>query len=343
MEMKYTEFFRQVEDYVARKEVPGAVAAIGRGDEIFGLKAYGNAIITPAVEPMTENTLFDIASLSKLTGVWAPMTLLLQEGKVTLDTYLPDAIGKKVHPSLEKITVFNLLTHTAGLIPFMDVDHFGETREARIQGFLDTEAHKPLNGQVMYSDLSFIFLGEIIEHITGKPLDAAAGEVWKKLGMNDTCFNPASGAYCAATEIRKGETLPVRGRVHDERAEQLGGVAGHAGVFSTARDLCRFCAAILPPKPNEIFDPEWLKKSFTNQTAHLDSNRGLGWIAYHEKAGGNIVGHTGFTGTSLWLDSESGVYTVLLTNRVHPSRENNAPYPLRKTGFETVYGVPYPA
>jgi len=343
MDKKYAEFFGQVEQYVADKQVPGAVAAVGRGDEIFGIGTYGNAIITPVVEPMTENTLFDIASLSKLTGVWAPMMLLLQEGKVKLDTCLPEAIGKKVHPSLEKITVFNLLTHTAGLIPFMDVDKFGDTREERIQGFLDTPAHAPLNGQVVYSDLSFIFLGEIIANITGKPLEIAAGEVWKKLGMFDTCFNPAPGTYCAATEIRKGETLPVRGVVHDERAGQLGGVAGHAGVFSTARDLCRFCAAILPPKPNEIFDPAWLKKSFENQTAYLNSNRGLGWIAYHEKPEGNIVGHTGFTGTSLWLDSETGVYTVLLTNRVHPSRDTDAPYPLRKAGFATVYGVPYPA
>ncbi|MBQ9856945.1 MAG: beta-lactamase family protein, partial [Clostridia bacterium] len=231
--------------------------------------------------------------------------------------------------------------HTAGLVPFMDTDQFGDTREERINGLLNTPPVKPINTEVVYSDLSFIFLGEIIAYQTGKPLDVFATELWRKLGMKDTCFNPAPGAYCAATEIRKGETLPVRGSVHDERSVQLRGVSGHAGVFSTARDLCRFCAALLPPKPSEIFDPEWIRKSFTNHTAHLNSNRGLGWIAYHEKPGGNIVGHTGFTGTSLWLDSETGVYTVLLTNRVHPSRSNDAPNPLRKSGFETIYGVPY--
>lgn len=342
MEKRFETFIKQVEKYVEDKFVPGAVVAIGRGDEIFDLKAYGNAIITPVVEPMTEDTLFDIASLSKLTGVWAPMVLLLQEGKVSLDTPLPVAIGKKVHPELEKVTVFNLLTHTAGLIPFMDTDQFGPTREERINGLLNTPPVKPVNTEVVYSDLSFIFLGEIIAYQTGKPLEVFATEVWRKLGMKDTCFNPAPGSYCAATEIRVGETLPVRGSVHDERACQLGGVAGHAGVFSTARDLAKFCAAFLPPTPNAMFDAEWVKKSFTNQTAHLGSTRGLGWIAYHEKEGGNIVGHTGFTGTSLWLDSETGVYVVLLTNRVHPSRKNEAPYALRKQGFETVYGVPYP-
>lgn len=342
MEKRFEEFIEQVRKYVEDKFVPGAVVAIGRGNEIYDLKAFGNAIITPVTEPMTEDTLFDIASLSKLTGVWAPMMLLLQEGKVSLDTPLPVAIGKKVHPELEKVTVFNLLTHTAGLVPFMDTDQFGDTREERINGLLNTPPVKPINTEVVYSDLSFIFLGEIIAYQTGKPLDVFATELWRKLGMKDTCFNPAPDAYCAATEIRVGETLPVRGSVHDERACQLGGVAGHAGVFSTARDLCAFCASILPPTPNPIFDQAWIKKSFTNQTAHLDSSRCLGWIAYHEKEGGNIVGHTGFTGTSLWLDSETGVYVVLLTNRVHPSRKNEAPYALRKQGFETVYGVDYP-
>jgi len=341
MEKRFAEFFRQVEQYVLDKQVPGAVAAVGRGDEIFGIRTYGNAIITPVVEPMTENTLFDIASLSKLTSAWAPMMLLLQEGKVKLDTYLPDAVGRKVHPSLEKVQVFNLLTHTSCLVPTLNVYEMGESREERMEKLFITTELTSINEKVVYNDPDFIFLGEIVAHITGKPLEIAAGEVWKKLGMLDTCFNPAPGAYCAATEIRKGETLPVRGSVHDERSVQLRGVSGHAGVFSTARDLCRFCAALLPPKPSEIFDPEWIRKSFTNHTAHLNSNRGLGWIAYHEKPGGNIVGHTGFTGTSLWLDSETGVYTVLLTNRVHPSRSNDAPNPLRKRGFETIYGVPY--
>ena len=341
MEKRFQEFFRQVEEYVAQKQVPGAVAAIGRGDEIFGIRTFGHAILTPSVEPMTENTLFDIASLSKLTGTWAPILLLLQEGKLTLDTYLPDAIGKEVHPSLEKVRVFNLLTHTSCLIPKIDVYEYGESREERLDKIRMTTELTSIDTKVVYNDPDFIFLGEIVENLTGKRQDEAAGEIWKKLGMNDTCYNPAPGTYCAATEIRKGQTLPVRGSVHDERSEQLRGIAGHAGVFSTARDLCRFCAAILPPKPSEIFDPEWIKKSFTNHTAHLNSNRGLGWIAYHEKPGGNIVGHTGFTGTSLWLDSETGIYTVLLTNRVHPTRDTNAPNPLRKSGFETVYGVPY--
>ncbi len=341
MEQRFVDFLNQVKTAVEEQRIPGAVVSIGCGDEIYALEAYGNAIITPVVEPMTPDTLFDIASLSKLTGVWAGIVRLLADGRLTLDTTLPEAVGRSVHKDLEKITVFNLLTHTAGLVPFMDTDHFGDTREARVNGLLNTAPVDEPGKKVVYSDLSFIFLGEIIAHITGKPLEVAAAEIWKELGMNDTCFNPAPDAYCAATEIRVGETLPVRGSVHDERACQLGGVAGHAGVFSTARDLSRFCAALLPPTPSPLFDKDWVQKSFENQTAHLGSDRGLGWIAYHESPEGNIVGHTGFTGTSLWLDSRTGLYVVLLTNRVHPSRSNDAMAAIRTKGFETIFSVPY--
>ncbi|MBQ1258425.1 MAG: beta-lactamase family protein, partial [Clostridia bacterium] len=152
MEKRFIEFFRQVEDYVSAKKVPGAVAAVGRGDEIFGIRTFGNAIITPVVEPMTENTLFDIASLSKLTGTWAPLITLLQEGKVKLDAYLPDVINRKLHPSLEKVRVFNLLTHTSCLIPSLDVYEYGESREERMDKLLATTQCTSINKEVVYND-----------------------------------------------------------------------------------------------------------------------------------------------------------------------------------------------
>ncbi len=341
MKDRINEFLNQLKLAVSDKLIPGCVVSIGRGSDIYAIEAYGSAIITPTVEPMTVDTLFDIASLSKLTGVWAGIIRLLMSKKITLDTTLPAALDKSVHPLLKDITVFQLLTHTAGLVPFMDTDSFGDTREARIDGLLNTPPAEAAGKKVVYSDLSFIFLGEILAHQTGKPLNEAASDIWRALGMNDTCFNPPKGAYCAATEIRKGEKLPVRGSVHDERACQLGGVAGHAGVFSTARDLSRFCAALLPPEPSDLFDPEWVRRSFQNQVRALGSERGLGWIPYHERDDGNIVGHTGFTGTSMWLDSKTGLYVVLLANRVHPSRANDNMAKIRKKGFETIYEVPY--
>ncbi|MBO4885933.1 MAG: serine hydrolase, partial [Clostridia bacterium] len=130
-----------------------------------------------------------------------------------------------------------------------------------------------------------------------------------------------------------------RGTVHDETSWMLGGVAGHAGVFSTAEDLGRFCAAIIPTRCHPLFEKDWLDKAFANQTAHLGENRCLGWIAYRERREGNIIGHTGFTGTSLWIDTVSGEYVVLLTNRVHPTRKNYTLFPIRRQGFKTVFGV----
>ncbi len=341
MKDRIDRFLSQLNTAVSDGLIPGCVVSIGRGDEIYALEAYGSAILMPTVEPMTVDTVFDIASLSKLTGVWAGIVRLLADKKISLDTTLPTAIGRNVHPLLKEVTVFQLLTHTAGLIPFIDTYEFGDTRDERINGLLNTAPVEAAGKNVVYSDLSFIFLGEILAYQTGKPLEAEASEIWRALGMNDTCFNPPKGTYCAATELYEGEALPVRGSVHDERAQQLGGVAGHAGVFSTARDLSRFCAALLPPKPSELFDQEWVRRSFENQVPTLNTPRGLGWIPYHERSDGNIVGHTGFTGTSLWLDSKTGIYVVLLTNRVHPTRNNDCMARIRKKGFETMFEVPY--
>ena len=341
MEKRFQDFLNQIDEAVRAEKIPGAVVSVGRGSEIYALEAFGSAVAVPYREPMTKDTLFDIASLSKLTGVWAGLIRLLADGRLSLDTRLSEAIGRETHPALEDVTIFHLLTHTAGLVPFYNTFEFGDTRDARVDGLLRLAPETGVGERVVYSDLSFIFLGEILARYAGKPLEEAAADVWRALGMKDTCYNPPRTAYCAATEIRPGQTLPVRGSVHDERSEQLGGVAGHAGVFSTARDLSRFCAALLPPEPSPIFDPEWVKKSFTNQTARLQSDRGLGWVVYHERPEGNIVGHTGFTGTSLWLDAASGLYVVLLTNRVHPTRANDNMYAIRKRGFETIFGVPY--
>ncbi len=171
----------------------------------------------------------------------------------------------------------------------------------------------------------------------GERQDYVAAEIFNALGMKNTCYCPPKTAYCAATEIKKDGLR--RGRVHDETCTQLGGVAGHAGVFSTAEDLGKFCAAILPPTHHRAFHEDWLRKAFTNQTAHLGEDRALGWIAYHERPEGNIVGHTGFTGTSMWLDTETCDYVILLTNRVHPTRDNDALWPVRRAAFKVAFDV----
>ncbi len=240
-----------------------------------------------------------------------------------------------MHPALRDITVWNLLTHTGGLIAGRHPAEFGATRQERIDGLLSIPPEAPAGTRVRYSDLSFIFLGEILVRQLAEPQNFIAAEIFDALGMKHTGYLPPASAYCAATEVKNGET--IRGRVHDTTAFELGGVAGHAGVFSTAEDLGRFCAAILPPHPNPVFDPEWLKKCYLNQTAYLGENRALGWIAHRERPEGNIVGHTGFTGTSIWMDTASGDYVVLLSNRVHPTRANDALWPARQAMFSIAF------
>jgi len=341
MDMKGLALFNdQIRWAVEAEKIPGAVLLAGRRGETLLHEAYGWAQLLPAREPMTRDTAFDIASLTKLTGTWPAVMKLLQDGACTLHSTLPELLDRPMHPSLRDVTLWNLLTHTAGLIPDCWPDKFGPTRQERIDGLLSLEPIKPRGGQVMYSDLSFIFLGEIVAQAFGRPQDEVARGVFDELGMRHTGYLPPKGTYCAATEFRPDRVdLPVRGDVHDETCWMLGGVAGHAGVFSTAEDLGRFCAAVIPDSCHPFFEKDWLDKAFANQTAHLGNNRCLGWIAYRERREGNIVGHTGFTGTSLWIDTVSGEYVVLLTNRVHPTRRNQALFPLRREGFRTVFGV----
>ena len=325
---------------VEAEQIPGAVMLAGRNGETLLHEACGYAQLLPTREPMTKDTLFDIASLSKMTGTWPGIMKLLQDGTYTLHSTMAEMLDRPKHPALREVTLWNLLTHTAGLIPDCWPDKFGPTRQERIDGLLMLEPAIPRNTRVWYSDLSFIFLGEIVAHAFGKPQDQVARDIFDQLGMKNTCYNPPKSAYCAATEFRADrDESPVRGTVHDETSWMLGGVAGHAGVFSTAEDLGRFCAAIIPDRCHPFFEKDWLDKAFSNQTAHLGDNRCLGWIAYRERREGNIVGHTGFTGTSLWIDTVSGEYVVLLTNRVHPTRKNAALFPLRRQGFKTVFGV----
>ena len=323
---------------VAEEKIPGAVLLIGNGGKTQFHEAWGWAQLIPEKLPMTKNTLFDIASLSKLAGTWPGIMLLLQEGRLSPEDKLCEMLHhQKMHPDIRDVTLFQLLTHTAGLVPSCHPDVFGQTRKERIDGLFMLKPECPAGEKVLYSDLSFIFLGEILADAMGEKQEYVAAEIFNALGMYDTCYCPKEGAYCAATEIRDGAT--VRGRVHDSTCRMLGGVAGHAGVFSTAEDLGTFCAAILPPTNHPAFHADWLKKAYENHTAHLGGNRGLGWIAYHEKAGGNIVGHTGFTGGSIWMDTETGDYVILLTNRVHPSRENAELGPIRRKLFLLAFGA----
>ncbi len=315
-------------------KIPGAVMQIGHGGSVDFIRAYGYAEITPQRRLMTENTLFDLASLTKVTAVWPGIIRLLDERKIKLETKLCCMLDiGRLPAATGAVTLHQLLTHTAGFVPFMDT--VGETREERILSLLTHQLMYEPGTQCVYSDLSFICLGEIIARYSGVSLDEASKQVFASLGMHDTGYLPDRSMPFASTEVMGGVT--TCGTVHDERAQQLGGVAGHAGVFSTARDLGIYCASILSVPRHPLFNTQWVDQSYIRQTP-LSGIRGLGWLIYADNERGRLIGHTGFTGTGLFFCPETAAYCVLLTNRVHPSRENQSIADLRHEVALAVFG-----
>ena len=336
MDTRFQKMNEILTEATEQRKIPGAVLLVGQGEETQFAGVYGFAQWEPEPLPMTRDTLFDLASLTKVTATWPCVARLLQKGTLALDMTLSDMLPRPMREELKGITLYQLLTHTAGLTEDEDLDGFGPTRRERADGALTFPLAYPIGAGVHYSDLGFILLGEIVTEKTGLPLEQAAKNIWTELGMDSTCFLPEKGSYCAATEKVNG--VVTRGIVHDERAQQLFGVAGHAGAFSTADDLGKYCAALLPGTGGRVVNDEWLRRCFTLCVPDEKWNRGLAWVVYRESPAGNLVGHTGFTGTSLWIDTASKTYCVLLTNRVHPTRANGNLMEIRARLFDTLYG-----
>jgi CubicO group peptidase (beta-lactamase class C family) len=320
---------------VAAGRVPGVVAAAGRGTTTLATWVAGRADTTPgASRPMTAQTLFDVASLTKVVATTAATLALAGQGLVGLDDpaarYLPG------FASLGQVTVRHLLTHTSGLPDTRKFYQWCHSRKELLADLRATPLEAPPGTRVRYSDLGFIALGELVAGVAGETLDAAVRRlVTAELGMTDTGFNPpAEDERFAATE-RRADGTPWTGVVHDENARLMGGVAGHAGLFSTAADLARFASWWVSDEDGPV--PARLRvQAESCQTAGLDGCRGLGWTCVGDRYDilgdrwpPTAVSHTGFTGTSLALDSGSGVWVVLLTNGVHFGRDASAVKALR--------------
>ena len=358
-----------------RHEYGGAVALIARHGEIALHRATGWAVREPEEQrsPMGEDTIFDLASLTKVTATTPSILKLVAEGAFGLDTpareLLPIFAEENVTP---EVTVRRLLTHTAGFIAWLPVFMDAVGPEAYLRGI----AREPLaytpGEQVVYSDPSFITLGEIVRQVSGMSLpEYARTNVFGPLGMVDTMFLPSAGhrLRIAATEIGngfEGDKVPgrqpaggpwrsglIRGEVHDGNAWYgLGGVAGHAGLFGTALDLYRYGQMWL--NGGELGGtrvlPEALVAEATSEQVHLDGERrALGWRMVPSDGGTGDedssrgvgprgYGHTGFTGTSLWMDPDADMVVVLLTNRVHPTVKQD--YMVTRANFmEQVIGA----
>jgi uncharacterized protein YbbC (DUF1343 family)/CubicO group peptidase (beta-lactamase class C family) len=307
-----------IEAAIAKGELPGAVCLVGYKDRILHKKAYGQRSLEPTREAMTLDTIFDAASLTKVVATTSSILRLIEDGKVRLadrvTVYLPEFQGGK-----SEITIRHLLTHYSGLRPDLDLVPEWSGYELGIQkALVDKPVGEP-GVKFVYSDINFILLGEIVRKVSGKPLNEFAREqVFTPLGMSESGFlpDPSLKGRIAPTEGK------LRGIVHDETTRFMGGVAGHAGLFTTADDLAKFARMILR-KGSPLFAPLTIAAA-TRMNA---PGRGLGWDIDSPFAGnrGDLYpvgsfGHTGFTGTSLWIDPSTESYVILLANAVHPYR-----------------------
>lgn len=321
----------------AAREVPGAVAAVARRGRRVFYGAYGHAALSPEPRLMRPDTLFDIASLTKVVATLPSVLLLLEEGRFRLDDPVVKFIPEFGTNNKEHITLRQLLSHTSGLVWWRDFHNHCHSQAEFIAAICNEELNYPTGSKVVYSDLNFILLGEIVRRLTGQRIDAFAGaRVFAPLSMNDTGFNPAQerAGNCAATEYRAGLGRCQCCEVHDENATACGGVSGHAGLFSTAADLLLYGQMWLNGGQlggRRLLSQATVRAATTEQTAGLDDRRAIGWLLKTRDyaSSGDLFtwkayGHTGFTGTSLWVDPELELVAVLLTNRVHPTRDNPA-------------------
>ncbi len=369
-----------IEAEIAKKQLPGAVVIVGRQGKIVWRRAYGKRAIEPNPEPMSVDTIFDLASLTKVVATATSMMILVERGRVRLGDpvwqYIPEfgEMGKK------RITVEQLLTHRSGLIADNDIKDYEQGPEASMRNIWNLAPLAEAGSKFIYSDVNYIVLAELVKRVSGKPIDEFASEnIFRPLGMKDTGFKPDTSLKprIAPTEKRRvksnvesvGEESKkesqesrksqdsaeshadgqdrqaesqnqwMRGEVHDPRAYLLGGVAGHAGLFSTADDLAIYCQMILNQgemQGTRILSPTGVARMTearpTGGNAIDGVARGIGWDIFTSFSvnRGDLFpvgsfGHTGFTGTGLWIDPSSETFVVFLSNRVHPKLDPKQP------------------
>lgn len=320
-----------IDEAIRDDQIPGAVLVVGHRGEIVHRKAYGWRALVPQKEPMTLDTIFDAASLTKVIATAPSIMHLFERGKLRLNDpvtkYLPAFQGGK-----SEITLRNLLTHFSGLRPDLDLEPVWSGYQTGIRKAFAEVPVAPPGARFIYSDINFILLCEIVRRVGGLTLpEYVRRHVFSPLGMTESMFQPPPelASRIAPTEEINGHVL--RGVVHDDTARFMGGIAGHAGLFITAADLSRFAEMMLGQGTSNgvrVFSGLAVEKSVTPQSpADQPILRGLGWDIDSPFSGNRgelfplgSYGHTGFTGTSLWIDPVSRTYVILLANSVHPRR-----------------------
>jgi CubicO group peptidase (beta-lactamase class C family) len=335
--------FKEVLNYL-RYEVetgllPGAVIAVGDSDDLFLKEAIGYSSVYPARKLMTTETIFDIASLTKVVGTLTSIMILVQRGELSLDDSISRFFPVFIGTSKEQISIYHLLTHTSGIPLKMDFTEDHLSREDIFNYIANKDLEFIPGKEVLYSDLGFILLGFLIEEISGETLaDFTRNEIFHPLKMFHTQYTPpcTEDMNFASTEYRRYLQRYQVGEVHDRTAGALGGISGHAGLFSTIDDLINFAACYLRGGDG-LLKLQTIQEMIKNHTPYLNNDRGLGWEVY--KSGGDsfagcfqtdCFGHTGFTGTSLVLNLEQNFFVLLLSNRIHFGRRDDIVYIRRK-------------
>jgi uncharacterized protein YbbC (DUF1343 family)/CubicO group peptidase (beta-lactamase class C family) len=337
----------EVNGEIAKHHLPGAVVLVARSGGVVWRKAYGSRVLQPAPEAMTANTIFDLASLTKIVATATSIMILVERGKVRLSDPLSNYIPEIKGEGRERVTLELLLTHRAGYAPDFDLKDRWSGYDEAIKRLIQEPLRNPPGAKFVYSDINYIALGEVVHRVSGLTLDEFARQnIFLPLGMRDTGFRPNANLRrrIAPTEQRRGQLSYLgdkpqgsekdadkwlRGEVHDPTSYRMGGVAGHAGLFSTADDLAIYCQMILNGgeyKGTRILAPltvaEMTRPRLVNDSGWT---RGLGWdinSSFSTNRGDlfplGSFGHTGFTGTSFWIDPASKMFVVFLSNRVHP-------------------------
>jgi CubicO group peptidase (beta-lactamase class C family) len=334
---------------IERGELPGAVVVVVNEDRVVFRKAYGHRAVKPEKVPMTADTVFDMASLTKPVATATSVMLLIEQGKLA-----PADLVSKHWPAFatngkDEVTVEHLLLHTSGLIPDNAIGDYADGKAKALERVAALKLEGPAGERFRYSDVGFIVLGELVERVGGMPVDQYAKKhVFEPLKMTDTGFTPGAELKkrVAPTGLRDGKM--ILGEVHDPRAFRMGGVAGHAGLFSTADDVARYCrmllrggeldgTRVLSEKTVKLFTEPHAVTAATKGKGDANGARSYGWdvdTSYSAPRGdvfakGTGYGHTGFTGTSVWVDPGTKTAVIILSNRVHPDDKGNAT-PLRR-------------
>lgn len=331
------EIDRTIEKAIAEHKLPGGVFHLEHDGAVYE-KHYGNRALVPAVEPMTTDTIFDAASLTKVTATTPSIWLLIERGRIDLDApvnrYIPEFTGGW----RDEITIRHLLTHTSGLRPDLDLSPPWSGYDTAIRMAIAEEPRQRPGYTFRYSDINFELLGEIVRRVSGEPLDVfAQREIFEPLGMKDTMFRSVGGTPTGSPAARRRyesriaptEQTPegmLRGAVHDPTARRMGGVAGHAGLFTTVHDLAIYCRMLLHGGA-PILKPETVRRmTGVISPANVAVRRAGGFDldSTFSRPRGDVFplgsfGHTGFTGGLFWIDPSSKTFVIFLSNRVHPN------------------------